>query len=228
MWLHEEDKTAGENMDTIQNPHQTNWLFGVMIVTALAVAGCSDAANKSKPQDQTPQTPQVQIGSGTIDIPFPPSLSAYSNPNATVVAELRIDNGAPITLAVDMQNKKVTGQTGDIPQGGRTFEITFFVAQGQNKVPIARSVVTVEVGGTVVAINFGSYTYPDSDGDGYTNLVELVQNTAWYDASSKPKLEYPRTSTDYVLFDTPVRDPLDGGNTTVGSAQSAAYVDTAL
>jgi hypothetical protein len=121
-----------------------------------------------------------------------------------------LDTGETFDLVIDHTNKTVSGTIRNIRSGPHTFELNFVIRR--IKVATSRTTATI-VKGTTVLISFASLTYPDDDGDGFTNLAELEAGTDPNDAGSHPPAELPRSSANYVMTDVIGISPFVGTST---------------
>lgn len=134
-----------------------------------------------------------------------------------LTAEVVVDGGSPTALDVDLDNKKVSGTIEDLSEGDHTFVVNYYI----NNVLVASGEQTAFIqAGTNTTVAIPSIRYPDSDGDGFTNLAELESGTDPLLASSRPPSEFPRFSKNYVLFD------VAGLSFLTGHAESENYVLT--
>jgi len=197
---------------------------------AVLLAGCSGGGGggENPPPSVSPPPPPVS-STGEFSVAVPSSLLTYIQPTSVVRADLRVDNGTPANLTVDLNSKTVSGQVGDLALGTHSFELTFYLDAGSTKIQIARSTAQVQVvAAGKFLVTFGPYIYFDSDGDGFTNLAELASGTAWNSPDDKPKADFPRSSANYVLSDTLGIEPASASSVVAGSATGGRYTDSAV
>lgn len=137
---------------------------------------------------------------GDFSAPIPRALVNLTG--GTLTAEVIVDGtGSPHPLTV--QNNQVTGTISGLSLGSHTFTINYYI----NDVIVA----TGTASGTVTAgpptqVTIASISYPDTDGDGFTNLGELAifgaTSTAWNDPSVRPPSETTRSSAKYIVADS--------------------------
>ncbi|MBI3610169.1 MAG: hypothetical protein HY204_05650 [Nitrospirae bacterium] len=169
-------------------------------------------------QGGDPQPGGQGIASGNdFSVPLPLRLQIIVT--GTLTAEIVVDGGTPAPLTVSATS--VTGTINNLSVGSHTFVINYFV--NGVIVATANTNATITAGGTT-AITFASnaITYPDSDGDGFTNLAEVEIGTDWKNAASLPPGEGPRHSTNYAMNDVMGIPPA------VGDASSSSYKATSV
>lgn len=188
---------------------QSNFLW----ISFLILAACGEGVD---PQSNTLPTGSDEGAGNGFSVPLPARLQKIVN--GTLTAEVVLDGGAPIPLAVEANN--VTGQINDLSVGNHTFVINYFV----NGVLVATASTTGNItAGATTAIIFAANTirYPDNDGDGFTNLAEVEIGTDPNNSADRPPAESPRHSTNYILADIIGISPAVGGDG--GVASSADY-----
>jgi hypothetical protein len=145
--------------------------------TLLALLGCGSESRSPQTTDPPPD----------FSIPLAEPLARLAPEEGALTAEVSIDGGAPISLAVDAPNKTVTGRIENVPSGRHTFTITFRI--DGIVVAIWSSEADVILGETTsLVINPSSFQYPDDDQDGLTNLAELEAGSNPSDPASPARL----------------------------------------
>jgi hypothetical protein len=204
---------------------RSSFLFHFLhIVTLFLFFGCGPAGEES------PKAHPNASPAGSLSIPIPVHLQKHLF--GEMAAEIFVvDTGQTFPLAIDLANRNVSGSIQGVVAGEHTFELNFII-QGI-KVATARTVATI-VADSSVAISFGSLTFPDNDGDGFTNLAELEAGTEVANAGSHPPAELPRSSANYVMSDLIGISPFVGtstnenksvvlGNLPFGSTQKSTH-----
>ncbi|MFY9268745.1 MAG: hypothetical protein WAO55_03230 [Candidatus Manganitrophaceae bacterium] len=186
-------------------------------ILSLTLPGCGPSA-------ESPGGGPAGEGFGSpenFSVPLPARLQKHLTSNLT--AEVIVDGGGPIPLTVDIPGKRVTGTLGNLAPGNHTFEIRY----AMNGIPVATGAASATItAGQNTAVTITSLRYPDSDGDGFTNLAELeifgFTSVAWNDRNSRPAAEIPRSSANYVMTD------VIGTSPTVGTSTSVNYSFTGM
>jgi len=138
-----------------------------------------------------------------ISASFPNGLQENILVNLT--AELEIEGIGTFPLSVDLDGTGDCGSAGvcatveNIPEGNQTFTIRFLI--GEIDVATANTTGTVASGASSLVLDFPAVSYPDSDGDGFTNLAEIEIGFDPLLASSRPPADSPRFSSSYILVD---------------------------
>jgi len=81
-------------------------------------------------------------------------------------------------------------------------ELEFIIAiKGDVLIPLLQSSQSADMAAVAQNIvSIDAFTYPDSDGDGYSNLIEWINHTDWKDPVSIPDNGHaPMTSTSYTM-----------------------------
>lgn len=187
-------------------------MIGLLSALLLFLAACGQGV------DPQPGGAGLEPGNN-FSAPLPGRLQKQFN--GTLTAQIVVDGGAPVGLTVDLAGNTVTGQINDLSPGNHTFVINYFLSGVI--VATASTTGTITAGGTTpIAFASNSIIYPDTDGDGFTNLAEIESNTLPNDPNSRPPGEGPRHSTNYVMAD------IMGISPVVGDATSTAYKTTSV
>lgn len=160
------------------------------ILLMLYLSGCG----------QTTESPRGDLGPNggeRLSIPVPIQLQKHLS-NGMLAQVVVVDTGQIFELSIDHSTRTVSGTISSVPEGAHLFELNFYI-QGI-KVATARTIATI-VANSMVLISFASLTYPDNDGDGFTNLAELEAGTDANNAGSHPPAEVPRASANYAMSD---------------------------
>lgn len=156
-----------------------------VLFLALFLAGCGQTGDR-----------QTTIGPGAADNFSSPIPAPLEKLRTGLNAKVIVDGGTPnvriIDLQVDTQNDRVVGTIPNLPVGSHTFEIQYFI----DHVLIATApAITVNIQANVdtpVPFNAGALVYPDTDGDGFTNLNEVEifgsASEAWARSDLKPEV----------------------------------------
>jgi hypothetical protein len=197
-------------------PITTTSFFLFCIVLIACTSGGGDDSS-STPQDKPDKTVSVTSN-------VPPSITLYQQPGSTLRAELRIDNGTPMSMTVSANKDKVQAFVNTLKTQDYTFTLLYqFYANGTG-INIAQGEVIQNVtDGQNVHLVFSAFTYLDDDLDGFTNLAELAAGTDWNDILDRPLAEFPRNSANYVVADIMVPNPTKEGSVVLGGAASANY-----
>lgn len=115
----------------------------VAITLLFSVSACSSASDDSS---------AGMLGSeGDFTSSIPKEAMSHLCPNDGLSAQLVIDEGTPIDLAVDCAAGVVTGEVSDLPEGEYTFTINYFI----DGVMVATASTTTNIiAGDTVAVNF--------------------------------------------------------------------------
>jgi hypothetical protein len=203
---------------------------GVWWALALAViAGCGQdsAQNRSDANSH-------------LDVPMAARLKSVPSCDTDLKADVIVDGGSPIPLAVNCVAGTVSGTIPGLSPGTHTFELQFMY-RGVLVATAKTNGDIVSGQNTSVAFAPNALSFPDLDDDGWTNLAELIANTNHQLWSSYPPSSNRRGSITYTLTDSvglPVAGVAPTGNTSsvqnnlivhapvVGTASSARYTDT--
>jgi|GEM_PF-847583 len=120
-------------------------------------------------------------------------LSPKQKVRVGLTAKVVVDKGNPnsqtIDLTIDPKTAQVSGTVPDLAVGQHTFEIDYFI----NNIPIATATVNANIQENVanpVAFDASALTFPDTDGDGVSNLNEIEifgsASDAWKVPATKP------------------------------------------
>lgn len=185
----------------------------VLLMACNSGGGDSPSPSADKPNDQV-----------SVSSTVPSSLTMRQQGNTTLLAQLRIDNGSPLDMAVDANNDQVSVTMDALTGGDYTFSLLYRFDVNTTVVDIAQAEVTQTiVYGQDIDLVFSALTYLDDDLDGFTNLAELAAGTDWNDMLDKPLAEFPRGSSSYVIADIVVPNPTKEGAVVAGSAASTNY-----
>jgi hypothetical protein len=184
---------------------------------SLNLLGCGSAADP-------PGTDMAGEQAGSSEnFSTPLSVRLQKHLTSNLTAEVIVDGGAPIPLTIDIAGKRVIGPVGDLSPGNHIFEIRYAI----NGVLVASGTASAVISaGQNTIVTITSLRYPDSDGDGFTNLAELeifgFTSVAWNDPNTRPLAEIPRFSANYVMTDA------IGTSPTVGASTSKDYSLTGM
>ncbi|NKE72420.1 hypothetical protein MNODULE_16840 [Nitrospiraceae bacterium HYJII51-Mn-bac16s-1-B09] len=149
---------------------------------ALFLAGCGQTGDR-----------QTTIGPGAADNFSSPIPTQLQKLRTGLNAKVIVDGGTPrvqiVNLQVDTQNDRVIGTIPNLPVGQHTFEIQYFI---DNALIATAPAITVNIQANVdtpVPFNAGALVYPDTDGDGFTNLNEVEIFGSASDAWTRPDLK---------------------------------------
>jgi hypothetical protein len=167
-------------------------------------------------------------------------LQSVPSCDTQLAADVIVDNGTPIPLAVNCLAGTVSGTIPGLSPGTHTFDLQF-IFRGV-LVATARTNGDISSGqNTPIAFAPGALSFTDLDDDGWTNLAELIAGTNHQLWSSYPPSSNRRGSVTYTITDSvglPIAGAAPTGNTSsvqntpivfapaVGTAGSARYTDT--
>lgn len=136
---------------------------------------------------------QTNISSGTNDNFSSPIPTQLEKARPGLTAKVIVDGGTANARTIDLQivNDQVQGTIPDLSVGQHTFEIQYFI----DGVLVATATVNATIqadAATPVPFESSSFVFPDSDGDGASNLNEVEifgsASNAWNDATTKPEI----------------------------------------
>lgn len=135
---------------------------------------------------------QTTLHAGTEDNFSSPIPTQLEKARPGLTAKVIVDGGTASAKTVDLQivNDQVQGTIPDLPVGQHTFEIQFFI----DGVLVATSTVNANIqAGAATPVAFdSSFVFPDTDGDGASNLNEIEifgsGSNAWNDINTKPEI----------------------------------------
>jgi hypothetical protein len=171
--------------------HSAAWIPA--LAAALILGGCSDAADKSS-----------RPGPGTAHVEVDVALSEAARlcERGAVTAQLSVDEAKPVSVAVDCSEQRVAQRISDLAVGPHAFRLE--VLWDGVLIYSHTSEATLIVGSTHRLV-FDAPRFADSDGDGFTNLAELLIfglfSNAWLDANLRPPEDLPRFSQHYLAAD---------------------------
>ena len=119
----------------------------------------------------------------TIEIPLQPAQSSISG----LQGEVRVSGMSGVfMMSIGSDNATVTIE--DVPEGTRTFTITFFIMDGPTRVIVAEVEVTRNISGDInVNYTESDFDYDfDADSDEVWNYYELINGTDPLDAADFP------------------------------------------
>lgn len=174
-----------------------------LILLAFLPACSQESGSTADPSANNTITTSIPIG----------SLSNLCTEKG-LTAEIIVDENEPIVLDIDCETERARGIIPDLSPGTHTFTINYYL----DEILIVTASSTTEiVAGQEVTVAFeqDSFTFPDSDGDGITNLAEIESGTDPEVATSRPSIGGSRTTTNYVLADQIGRSPMVGRSNTL-------------
>lgn len=195
-------------------------LWGCLGLVCVVLVGCADAANQaSKP---APVLPTPEPVPAQIQISIAVDEQQRLCGRGQVTASLSIDGVRSDNLTVDCVTNLLNHSLTGIVPGLHTFNIEVSL----DSILIYRvSAQATLVAGTALALSFSNPEFIDSDGDGFSNLAELMAfgryTRAWLDAGIRPAEDMPRFAKNYVVADHV------GETFTGGSSGSANYLSSA-
>lgn len=145
-----------------------------------------------------PPTPLLQ----DFSAPIPDQLTDRLLEEGEFSAEVSLDGANPVSLNRDTDSRQLTALLNALEPGTHTFSIQYFlngvlVAQGSGEAEAAA--------GVPLRVSYQAFRFPDSDGDGFSNLAELkilgLRSLAWNDPARRPAAELPRVSKNYAVSD---------------------------
>jgi len=161
-------------------------------------------------------TQSQSTASPMLTIPIPQQIRALKshfspdNPlninSSNLIIEAIIDKGTSqqqtirlTSLAVSDTENTVSGEILGLSPGQHQLELNYFLQDGNTKTPLAvTQTLTVNVTANqteMASFSENSLTYPDSDEDGHSNLVELLNASDWQNPQSIPIPATPRNVT---------------------------------
>ncbi|MDH5231094.1 MAG: hypothetical protein OEZ58_08015 [Gammaproteobacteria bacterium] len=153
--------------------------LGIVLVLLLLLVACDKSSEDS--------TGIIELNTGRVLLPFPPTLDDYLSANSQLKAYLRIDDGPQLALQVDRLQRQVRGSTGALTPGVHVVSIEYFVQHPDIElaVRVASAQTDIEIiKNKNVAVDFDHYSYFDDDNDGITNIAELQLGwDSWSDTS---------------------------------------------
>ncbi len=182
-----------------------NRLYPVAVLLSLFLLyGCGKTSN------------QPSSGSGSIAAngEFSSSLpQQLQKHRAGLSAEVHInkDDGTVSRtepLFIDPETHQLSGKVSGLPLGAYTFTIHYTLGGALVAIQITASVVS-DNDSTPIA--FDALTFPDDDNDGFINLAEIESGFDPTSADSRPLVEIPRFSANYVITDVTVSSPSERG-----------------
>lgn len=176
--------------------------------------GCADAANNASRSTPEPAA-QIQI---SIAVDEQQRLCGRGQ----VTASLSVDGVQGDNLTVDCAANQLNYSFSGIAAGPHTFDVEVSL----DSVLIYRvSAQATLLAGTAHTLSFGNPQFIDSDGDGFSNLAELIAfgrySGAWLNASLRPAADQPRFTKNYVVTDQM------GETFAGGSSGSTSYFSSA-
>lgn len=173
-------------------------LYLVPILSISVLLGCSQAANEASKQDPIPVTATY----AQIQFSIAPDLDGRLCRSNSVSAQLSVDSALPIGITVDCTTNRIEYSATNLAAGPHTFTVELFLYG----VLIHRLTAQADlVMNSSLTLAFSSPLFIDSDGDGFSNLAELIAfgrySGAWLDASLRPPADLPRYSKNYVVTD---------------------------
>ena len=153
--------------------------------------------------DSNPHGASSGASSEAFFAALPPLIGTHLVRGGELRAEVTVDDGEPLALEVDEDNRQASGRIQGLSPGPHVFTVYYFI----NGVLVAVGTEAAMVQtGAGVAVTFSTIRYPDGDGDGFSNLAELeifgLDSLAWNDPALRPASELPRFSRSYTLSDT--------------------------
>ncbi len=170
----------------------------LLFASALLIACDSD----------TPTTPDGP----SLSIAMPAGVRPAQLTTGTLQAFISVDGGPRTPLTVDLANNRVTGSV-TVGTGSHNFRILFdFQDDDFGVVTIAEATQAVTVGtGTSVSFAANEYTFPDDDGDGFSNAAELGARSDPRSASAIPAMLFMADKLVDETFEL-FRVDLEGNN----------------
>ena len=214
---------------TMSKPYQhhranASWCCVVFVCTLLL--GCADAARDASQSEPVP-TPepvaaQIQISIVVDEQQRLCSREPVTTTPSPVTATLSVDGVLGDNLTVDCAANRLNHSLTGLSPGLHVFSIEVSL---YNILIYRVSTQATLVAGGKHSLSFSNPQFVDSDGDGFSNLAEVIAfgrfSGAWLDASIRPAADLPRFSKNYVLTDQM------GETFAGGSAGSANYLTSA-
>lgn len=135
----------------------------------------------------------VTLDGDNMEVKFAVPAAVDSVVGAGLEAEVSLNGADPIELTVDSVTNTINGTILGVSPGTHEITITYFIMLDGEKTVLAtvtKSGINVTSGGEAI-VNIASGELDrthNSDGDGYTNLAEVLANTDPHDASSSPSV----------------------------------------
>ena len=175
-----------------------SWCCTISVCAVLL--GCADAANNaSTPAPTITPTPepvaQIQI---SIAVDEQQRLCGRGQVTASLLVDgVRGDN-LTVDCAANQLNYKLSGTSAGLH--------SFNIEVSLDSILIYRvSTQATLVAGSSHTLSFSNPQFIDSDGDGFSNLAEVMTfgkfSGAWLDANIRPAADMPRFSKKYILTD---------------------------
>lgn len=176
--------------------------LGAGLAAIVILTGCSTAVQDAQGPSPPPPQPQPLPQSAAASFSVAPDAQGFLCAHGKVSATLTIDSDLPINLPVICATNTVSATLNELTPASHRFVIEYSL----DGIAISAAYETaVLIAGTATTLNFEMLHYHDNDGDGFTNLAELltfgVYSFAWNDPTLRPLAETPRFSRDYVLVD---------------------------
>lgn len=171
---------------------------GVLLVSTLLL-GCADAARDASTSTPVP-TPepvaaQIQI---SIMVDEQQRLCGRGEVTATLSVDGVLGDSLTVDCAANRLNHSLTG----LSPGLHAFNIEVLL---DNILIYRVGTQATLVAGGKHSLSFSNPQFVDSDGDGFSNLAEVIAfgrySGAWLDASIRPAADLPRFSKNYLLTD---------------------------
>jgi hypothetical protein len=150
------------------------------LLLILFAFGCGEISDQSEPGAGS---------AGGFSSAIPIQAQGTLCNSSAVTARVIVDGGDPIDLTVDCLANVVTGVIPGLAPGPHTFVINFYKKDlNGNDVIVATSITTADIAaGATTSVAFDEISYPDDDGDGWVNLIEVEKGTDPNNLSSLPE-----------------------------------------
>ena len=192
-----------------------------LIFVCAVLLGCADAANNASTSAPTP-TP-TPVAAAQIQISIAVDEQQRLCGRGQVTATLFVDGVRGDNLTVDCAANQLNQSLFGTSAGLHTFSIEVSL---DNILIYRVSTPATLVADTALTLSFNIPQFIDSDGDGFSNLSELMAfgkySGAWLEASIRPAADLPRFAKSYVVTDQ-LGETFAGGSS--GSASYRTSVD---
>lgn len=179
--------------------HHSKASWCCVIFVYMTLLGCADAAKDASNSTSVP-TPEPVPAQIQISIAVDEQQRLCGR--GPVTATLFVDGVLGDNLTVDCAANRLNHTLAGLLPGLHTFNIEVSL---YNILIYRVSTQATLVAGGKHSLNFSNPQFVDSDGDGFSNLAEVIAfgrySGAWLDASIRPAADLPRFSKNYVLTD---------------------------
>jgi len=190
-------------------------LLITVIFVVLSVMSCGGGDGDG---NDTPDTSET-----TVNVDINESLLLVLGDTDTLLGDISIDGGVPVSLSIDIENSIASVTFVDLDEGSYTIHITYSINQNSIVIPLSESTFTQQLtpatGNNFSAINLD---YLDTDLDGFTNITEITSGHDWNNSADIPDAAFPMRSSNYIVHDRASIRPVEG-SPVAGTMKSTNY-----